>query len=91
MVINWPIMKSIYLHRYGLYPLPVLSEPNGEVFDEDVLQPDEVDEDAGGGADAVYEELRQAAAQKSNTRSLAREVDIAPGQRLTITVGCHGK
>ncbi|KAL2093862.1 hypothetical protein ACEWY4_011174 [Coilia grayii] len=75
---------------YGLYPLPVLTEPV-EVFDEEQLQRDEVDEDAEGGADAVYKELLQAAGQKSATRSLEREMEIAPGQRVPVTVGCRGK
>lgn len=79
---------------YGFCPMPAFPLPEEEeedaAADEEELQRDEVDGD-GEGTDAVYEEMRQAAGQKSATRSLERDLEIAPGQKVSVTVGCRGK
>lgn len=75
---------------YGFCPMPALPPPEEDEDDEEQLQRDEVDGD-GEGTDAVYEELRQAAGQKSATRSLERDLEIAPGQKVSVTVACRGK
>ncbi|XP_012692807.2 RNA helicase Mov10l1 [Clupea harengus] len=75
---------------YGLCPLPILTGPVEEVNAEQ-LRRDEVDGDDEAGTDAVYEELRQAAGQKRATRTLERGLEVAPGQRVSVTVGCRGK
>ncbi|XP_076155559.1 RNA helicase Mov10l1-like [Alosa pseudoharengus] len=80
-----PVLGSI--GGYGFCPLPAFP---GRVQDEEQLQRDEVDGDAEG-SDVMYEELQQAAGQKSATRSLERDLQIAPGQKGSVTVGCRGK